>query len=211
MFRTASHSPRALIIGVVAILGLSLGACSGGDPSESNPSDDGTAADGTTVTTTGATDGDTSNVAAGGDFCAAVLASADAAGQMESDTNDLNDVLRDPSALTSGDMTGIHAQSQAILDSAKVTAAFYETGAATADDPAAKEAFLGMSSFVNQYSIPLAEAGLEADSLLEYSASLTTLLSDPNLQTLLQQVSGWAVTVSDYTQKKCGYGMSSDS
>jgi len=189
---------RALAIGLAAIIGLSLGACSSSDAS--------------TTPTSGMTSTagpDAPNLAGGGDFCDNAIASLAAANDIQSSTDDLGNAFSDPSALASGDMTKIHEYSQAILDSSTATRAFYEAGASSATDPAAKEAFDGLLSFVDQYALPVAQAGLDADSMMAYATTVSALVQDPEVQSLLQKVSGWATTAATYTQEQCG--ISSDS
>lgn len=118
----------------------------------------------------------------------------------------LNAALSEPSGT---DMTSIHELSQQLLDSANVAAQFYASGAATADDPDAKEAFAGLADVMSAYSVPLAHAGIEATSMSEFSDSVTALVDDPATMYLLTQVVDWGYAASDYTEQQCGFSFES--
>ena len=146
-----------------------------------------------------------------GDFCSQAVASIAASKETTTATDGLNSAMVDPKSLANGDMTSIHELSQKILDSAKVASAFYASGAASADDPDAKAAFKGLSEFVSKYSVPLAQAGLDATSMSDYVTSMTAMVANPELTPLLQKVPDWAAVVSNYTQKQCDITASSGS
>ncbi len=207
MFDINSGVRRVAVFGAVASLSLALGACSGGGPSGSSVP--GTSA--TDAVRTSTPESSAPNVAANGDFCSQAIDSVAASNRMTEATDALNVTLADPTSFASGDITPIRELSQAMMDSATVAAGFYAAGAAHASDPDARAAFGGLSDFVDQYSVPLARAGLDATSMTEYATSVTTMLTDPGVQALLPQASGWAATVADYTQRECGMAPSSDS
>ena len=186
---------HALIAGIVLTLGLGVGGCS----SAASPA----SPQASTVPTTSVPTSAPGASGTKGDFCSQAIASIAASKEATSATDKLNSEMVDPSNLTSGDMTSIHALSQKVLDSAKVASSFYASGAASADDPDAKAAFEGLSQFISQYSVPLAKAGLDATSMSDYITSVTAMGADPALTPLLKNVPNWAVVVSNYTQKKC--------
>ena len=207
MFRITSRTRQVVVFGAIAGLSLTLGACSGDSSSESAATGS-SAADPATTSTP---ESSAPNAAANGDFCSQAIDSIAASNHMTNATDGLNTTLSDPTSFTSDDMTPIHELSQAIMDSATVSAGFYAAGAAHATDPDAKAAFNGLSDFVDQYSVPLAQAGLNATSMTEYATSATMMLADPDVMDLLTQASGWAATVADYTQRECNITPSSDS
>ncbi len=212
MFRIISSTRRAVVFGAIAGLGLTLGACSGDTSSGSSatPSPTSTSSAGNPVSTSTA-DANAPDSAANSDFCSQAIDSIAASNNMTDATDGLNTTLSDPTIFASGDMTPIHELSQAILDSANVAAGFYAAGAANADDPDVRAAFNGLSTFVDQYSLPVAQAGLDAASMTEYATSVSTMLGDPDIQALLPKAAGWAATVSTYTQQECNITASGDS
>ena len=199
MSRTTSRTRQAIVFGAVAGLTLALAACSGGSSSDS-PTSDSTAAD---SAATGTPTSSAPDVSASGDFCSQAIDSIAASNDMTDATDHLNTTLSDPTLFASGDLTPIHELSQAIMDSATVSAGFYAAGAEHATDPNAKAAFNGLSDFVDQYSVPIAQAGLDATSMTEYATNVTTMLGDPDVQALLPQAADWAATVADYTAQEC--------
>jgi len=207
MFRTTSRTRQAVVFGAIAGLSLTLGACSGGGSSSSSTSGSSVA----DPATTSMPESSAPNAAASGDFCSQAIDSIAASNNMTDATDGLNTTLSDPTIFASGDMTPIHELSQAIMDSATVSAGFYAAGAEHATDPEAKAAFSGLSTFVDQYSLPVAQAGLDATSMAEYATSVTTMLADPDIQALLPQAADWAATVADYTKQECNITASGDS
>ncbi len=207
MFRITSRARQSVIVGAIAGLSLTLGACSGGGSSDSSSS--GSSPSDPTSTSTQASSAPP--VAASGEFCSQSIDSIAASNDMTDATGRLNATLSDPTIFASGDMTAIHELSQAMMDSATVSAAFYAAGAEHATDANAQAAFDGLSDFVNQYSIPVAQAGLDATSMTEYSTSVTTMLGDPDVQALLPQAADWASTVADYTAQECDIDVSGTS
>ena len=200
MYHVKFRTRHAAVVCSIAGIGLMLGACSGASTSSTSVPD--------VSSTTGVVPTSTqSAVAPGGavtgDFCSQAVASIAASKETTTATDGLNSAIVDPKNFTSGDMTSIHELSQKVLDSAKVASSFYASGAANATDPDAKAAFKGLSDFVTQYSVPLAQAGLDAKSMSDYVTSVTSMVADPTLTPLLQQVPNWAVVVANYTEKEC--------
>ncbi len=207
MFRITSRTRQAVVFGAIAGLSLTLGACSAGSSSSSSTSGSSVA----DPATTSMPESSAPNAAASGDFCSQAIDSIAASNNMTDATDGLNTTLSDPAIFASGDMAPIHELSQAIMDSATVSAGFYAAGAEHATDPEAKAAFSGLSNFVDQYSLPVAQAGLDATSMAEYATSVTTMLADPDIQALLPQAAGWAATVANYTKQECNMTDSGDS
>jgi hypothetical protein len=200
MLHVNSRIRHTVILGAIAGLGLTLGACSSGSSSTTSVPDPSSTAGPVATSTQGA---GAPSGAASGDFCSQAVASIAASKETTTATDKLDSAISDPKSFTSGDMTSIHELSQKILDSAKVASAFYASGAANATDPDAKAAFKGLSDFTAQYSVPLAQAGLDAKSMSDYVTSMTSMVANPELTPLLEKVPEWAVVISNYTQKEC--------
>lgn len=199
------------VFSIIAGLSLTLGACSADNSSQASPKSSRAVTELVESPASGspsssAPDSAAPIVAASGDFCS-LAADATAASHGSSQSMDgINAALSDPGGV---DMTSIHDLSQQLLDSANVAAGFYASGAATADDPDAKEAFAGLSDVISAYSVPLAQAGLQATSMSAFSESVTALGDDPTTRDLLAEVVDWGYAASDYTEQQCGFGFGS--
>jgi hypothetical protein len=180
-----THARRIGIAALGAVLTLGLAGCGGddADPPIAGPTDEVL---------------ETPTIVGGDEFCDIAVESLAAEGKVNKAAEDLS------AAATSGDIDALHAASQAVLDNAVLATRFYSLGADAADDQPTKDAFNGLGDFVANYSIPMGQAGVDAASVPEYTSSITTLFTNPELLPLLQSVSGWATTTHDFTVEYCG-------
>jgi len=174
---------RASVAGIAIVLALSLSACRSGDSSTG------------AVGATGAP-----SIQGGDEFCNIAVAALASAGDVTKASTDL------VTAMTGNDINALHTASQQILDNSTQATHFYTLGAAAANDQATKDAFTGLSQFVAQYSVPMGQAGVSAATVPAFTASITTLFSDPALKPLLQNAAGWAQTTSTFTKQHCAIG-----
>ena len=179
------HARRIGIAALGAVLTLGLAGCGGGD---------------TDAPIAGPTDEvlETPTIVGGDDFCDIAVESLAAEGEVNKASEDLT------AAMTSGDIDALHAASQAVLDNSVLATRFYSLGAAAADDQPTKDAFNGLADFVAEYSVAMGQAGVDAATVPEFTASITTLFTNPELQPLLQSAGGWATTTHDFTVAECG-------
>ena len=166
--------------GLAIVLAFSLSACHSGDSS--------TAAAGAT----GAP-----SIQGGDEFCNIAVAALASAGDVTKASTDL------VTAMTGNDINALHVASQAVLDNSTQTLHFYSLGADAASDQATKDAFNGLTQFVEQYSVPMGQAGVNAATVPAFSTSIRTLFSDPSLAPLLQNAAGWAQATSAFTKQHC--------
>jgi hypothetical protein len=182
-----SH-PRASFAGasmaVTVVLAFALAGCGGGSD---------------TPVAAGSTDAvDDPIIGGGSEFCDIAEESLAAEGAVNQASDDLQ------AAMTSGDIDALHAASQAVLDNSVLATRFYTLGEAAADDQATKDAFSGLAQFVEEYSVAMGQAGVDAETVPEFTAAITTLFTNPELQPLLQSTTGWATTTHDFTVAECG-------
>jgi hypothetical protein len=187
------HTRRVGIAALGAVFTLGLAGCGGAGESTDSPTDDSIVSG-----------FETTAIAGGDEFCDIAVESLAAEGEVNAAADQLTAALSDAELQASGDVGPLHDAGQQVVDNAALGVKFYDLGASAATDPAVKDAFTGLSSFVTNYSIPMGQLGVDATTYPEFLASLTQLFTDPELQPLLQSVSGWAATAHDFTVERCG-------
>ncbi len=195
MLSITSRTRRAIVVGAIASLSLTLSACSGGSPSGSSSSASSAAGPATAGATEGATTAPT--IVASDDFCANAIAAVAAADDFSAAMNDLN------TAMSSNDINALHTAGQALMDHSDQATAFYAAGAAAADDQATKDAFNGMVSFVSDYATLMGQAAVDAASVPAFMGAVATIIADPATVPLMSNAGDWATTIKDFTTAHC--------
>ncbi len=188
-----------------ALATLFLAACSSGDdPDSTTGNSDSTS--GATQAAAGSGDsggsGDQANAPT--DVCDALDRMNDIDQDFTDASGDLDALLGDASAWNDpATVAAIHDAGQLMLDKIPAVTAYYTTAADTADDPDVSAALLALGDLYDVYFRALAQAAVDADSMMDYSMSVATALGDEDVSRTLTNGSAASITLGNYALKHC--------
>lgn len=192
----------------VTALACTLAACGTEAPEDgSTAGPDGSAADASGDGAAGAeetTDASGGEAASGDPYCDAMIdGTASYADAMEA----LGDSMlgfADPAAMEDGDMTSINEAGAVVLGFAREASDTYAEAATLVDDTDVKEGIDGLARLMDLYSIPFAQAMIDATSFEDLGTATAEIGTDPEITELLETVPAYGETVAEYTADRCG-------
>jgi hypothetical protein len=178
---------------------LALTACSGGDaPADESPAP---STSPTLIAESTTPDPEIGNQDDA--LCAAAGANLEEAAELEAKTQELTDLMQDPAFLTDTDPTVLNEWGEDLLALTAGTKEFYELGVDETEGEDVNADFVMLDTFAQSYSIALATAAAEAESTMDFFASMQELFTDASIRETLQAVPDAASNVGVYLTERC--------
>jgi len=136
-------------------------------------------------------------------LCAAAKVSLEASAELEAKVNELQELMSDPSFITSADGSVLNAWGADVLELTAPSKDFYELGVTETEGDAVNADFVAMNAFVDTYTIPLATSAADAGSPGDFFGEMQTLLTDDEVRTALTEAPQAASRIAVYTVARC--------
>lgn len=145
-----------------------------------------------------------SDTASGDPYCDAMIDGTESYADAMEELGDSMLGFADPAAMEDGDMTSINEAGEVVLEFAQEASDTYAQAASLVDDPEVKEGIDGLARLMDLYSIPFAQAMIDATSFEELGMATAEIGTDPEIAELLETVPTYGERVAEYTADRCG-------
>lgn len=136
-------------------------------------------------------------------LCAAARENLELSADVVAKSDELQELLQDPSFLTSSDPELLNAWGADMVELAENSLAFYEVGVAETQGEPINDDFVAMQGFITDYSAPLAQLAADAESPSVFMVQASTIVMQPETREVISAAPAAAKRIAEYIAERC--------